>query len=61
MDKTDEICSIVWTKEDVVRVLQDAGKPSSDEDVAKFIASFNWRQFEEKLIQEGFEMMNYDL
>jgi hypothetical protein len=42
-------------------VLQDAGKPSSDEDVAKFIASFNWRQFEEKLIQEGFEMMNYDL
>jgi len=53
----DSLCVIKWNKEDVRTVLKDAGKDASDEEIESFIIKFDWKYFQDKIIQEGFEML----
>lgn len=61
MLEQDSLCVIKWNKEDVRTVLKDAGKDASDEEIENFINEFDWKYFQEKLTQEGFEMLNSKL
>ena len=49
---------MIQTREDIRNVLQEAGFDSSDDRVNDFIRKFDWRYFQEKSIQNGFEMLN---
>ncbi len=53
----DSLCVINWNKEDVRTVLKDTGKDASDEEIERYINEFDWKYFQEKLTQEGFEML----
>ena len=53
----DSLCVIKWNKEDVRTVLKDTGKDVSDEEIESFIIKFDWKYFQDKIIQEGFEML----
>lgn len=57
MLEQDSLCVIKWNKEDVRTVLKDAGKDASDEEIERYINEFDWKYFQEKLTQEGFEML----
>ena len=58
MLERDTVCTIKWTRADIRNVLQEAGFDSSDDRVNDFIRKFDWRYFQEKSIQNGFEMLN---
>ena len=51
------ISQIKWSREDIINVLTDNDVEPNEENINKFIESFDWRFFEEKLIQYGFEML----
>lgn len=53
----NELCTIKWSKDDIRNVLIDAGANSSDGEIDKFIKDFDWRYFQEKMMQDGFEML----
>lgn len=53
----NELCTIKWSKDDIRNVLIDADANSSDGEIDKFIKDFDWRYFQEKMMQDGFEML----
>ncbi len=57
LPKNDELCEIKWVREDIRRILVNAGVDFSEKSIDKFSSSFDWRTFQEKLIQDGNEML----
>ena len=58
MLEIDTVCTIKWTREDVRTVLIESGLDASENEIDRFISDYNWRTFQEKSIQDGFEMLS---
>ena len=59
--KKNIVCRIDWTREDIASVLEEAGSTATDEDIDRFIENFDWESFREKMIRDGFEMLDFGI